>query len=465
MIHDEDFIQNLKHMAIFLDKDSDKKACNYIEYTINVENVIVFYTIFAGIFRPKYLTKFTTNYIERCFTMVVETNKFLELDSSLVKKILHSSELHITSELQVFNAAEAWINYNIKERIRFAKYLLLAVRLPLLSDAALNYLLNKKSSICEIHKCRSIVQSVLLHNKNSIYNQSSNSFTSRYCNQNMFNIFISEMPKDSKNLKQIDCKDFNSIKTYARSELDEKPYLALYLKGNVYIFVENNDEITIKKYVKTYFSSHWDYVMGLNYRVNFCACVLMNNIFVIGGRNFRNDLFDSCFQCDPKEHICVEAGRTGEVKMLSACTVFEGKIVISGGAVQTFFRVFEPTNTVEVYDHIADTWSYMPKMVRPRYDHSLVAIKNKLFVIGNISAACEVFEKLNNKFVSIKPFSMYFNLNDFSTVGAISIGNRIAVYGRGLSTIAFYDTDKDEWCEEECDYLKNIWKRWSKGFC
>ena len=69
--------------------------------------------------------------------MVGDTQNFLELDYFLVAKILASSDLVITSEVEVYNAADRWLKYKIEERRKFAKHLLLKVRLPLLSDNTL----------------------------------------------------------------------------------------------------------------------------------------------------------------------------------------------------------------------------------------------------------------------------------------------------------------------------------------
>ena len=82
--------------------------------------------------------------------MLAETNNFIELDFFTVSKILTSSELNITSELEVFYAADKWLTYNITNHSRFAKSLLQKVRLPLLSYHALHYLLNRTSSFTAI---------------------------------------------------------------------------------------------------------------------------------------------------------------------------------------------------------------------------------------------------------------------------------------------------------------------------
>lgn len=56
--------------------------------------------------------------------------------------------------------------------------------------------------------------------------------------------------------------------------------------------------------------------------------------------------------------------------------------------------------TVEVYDHLRDRWS--PRMIERRRGHSLVAIRNKLFVVGGTDQQghkpCEVMDS-SDKFV------------------------------------------------------------------
>ena len=58
----------------------------------------------------------------------------MELDNYYVNRFLSSSELDITSEVQVLKAANAWITYDYGKRSKFSKDLLLTVRLLLLSE-------------------------------------------------------------------------------------------------------------------------------------------------------------------------------------------------------------------------------------------------------------------------------------------------------------------------------------------
>ena len=51
--------------------------------------------------------------------MIVDTKSFIELDIKTVSKILASSSLQIDSEVEVYNAANKWLNCNSEERSKF----------------------------------------------------------------------------------------------------------------------------------------------------------------------------------------------------------------------------------------------------------------------------------------------------------------------------------------------------------
>ena len=138
---------------------------------------------------------------------------------------------------------------------------------------------------------------------------------------------------------------------------------------------------------------------------------------------------------------------------------FGAPCAVSDGIFKRVVQRFSDGNTVEMYDHVADEWSYMSSTVYSRYNHSLVVIKSKLFVIGNPRKKCEVFDKFTNNFVVIES-SPTVNARrvPLQTIGAISVGNTIAVFGRKPSTIQFYDTDKCEWYEESCEISEDILK-------
>ena len=129
--------------------------------------------------------------IESYFTVVAESNNFLELDYMFLKSILYSSKLHITSEFDIVRAADIWISYNCEQRLEFAKDLLLTVRLPLLTDPALKCLFCEYS-FCKVDECKSIIVGVVNKNESVVSKLPKKSFVIRYCDQNLLNVLVSK---------------------------------------------------------------------------------------------------------------------------------------------------------------------------------------------------------------------------------------------------------------------------------
>ena len=159
----------------------------------------------------------------------------------------------------------------------------------------------------------------------------------------------------------------------------------------------------IKKHSIT--SKAWENAVEFNYRKQCCTPILIDSLYIIGGRD-RNFLFHSCQHYDTKTLIRKKKSKLNSASFESASTVFKENNVVSGGFIQNTYR---STNTVEVYDHLDDTWSYVPNMVDSRHNHRLVTIKSKLFV---------------KNFGLLKKPSYDFSLVN----GAISIENNILVF-------------------------------------
>ena len=179
----------MKFSKLTLTENLNFKACRTIKEKRQINNAASFYQI-ASLFNLLGLCKATYNYLERCFTSVVTTENFLESDYTSISKILASSGLLITSEIEVFDSVHIWLNYNIDRRSKHAKNLLPKVRFNLLSDDTIELSLNKSTLFTKTGKLITINKQVLDCNENFKLHKSITNPTSRYCNQKMFNILI-----------------------------------------------------------------------------------------------------------------------------------------------------------------------------------------------------------------------------------------------------------------------------------
>ena len=267
-----------------INKDENLKLFDFIKDKIRKENVLTFYSL-AKLYKLDIISESNLLYIERCFPMVVETQNFLHLDINLVAKILSSSELNIHSEVEIFNAAITWLKYNIEERSKYAKQLLLIVRFTLLSEHALEYISKCYSIFSKNQKCANILKEVYT---NCLKNKSSSCYTSRYCGQNMFNFLMcggynSENKIVVNTVSKINGSNLNKTKLLSSMTSERSNFEAVCLKGEVYVFGGYDNANNLVKSVERYspFTDIWSKItLMYNNCEEFCACAFMDKIYV-----------------------------------------------------------------------------------------------------------------------------------------------------------------------------------------
>ena len=105
----------MKNRKVILEKNEETKITKVIKENISLHNVALSYFIAKMFYLPE-LSNNCFKYIQRCFIKVAHTKNFLELDYALVKNILTSSELHITSKLEIMKVADFWLKHYYDRR-------------------------------------------------------------------------------------------------------------------------------------------------------------------------------------------------------------------------------------------------------------------------------------------------------------------------------------------------------------
>ena len=443
------------------------RLCRQIEDKVNINNAIKLFST-STVFNHSNLSKLSFGFIERGFPIVADSNDFLELDFIYVAKVLQSHELSIDTELQVFNAAEFWLNYN-KERSNYAKPILSRIRLSLLSVPTLNNISDKESVFTKNAECVDIINEVLKHNKFKLeFHSTKITSNSRYCNQNNFNIILCGGEDDDTENSFNDVYSIEANNIGKVSNLPQMKNACAYFdmvstKGEVYVLGgigKNNHIKSIEKYSP--FTDTWEKVANMHdNRSEFTASSFMDNIYIIGGTlpnmcYTRNDSVKSCVKFNTKCRTWRQCAVLNGDRCQASSVVFEGKIVVSGG----FSWNAGSLNSVEVYDHMAGSWSYMPNMIERRYEHISVAVKNKLFILGGAEIFCEIFCEMFdtrcNKFIKVKPPPNSLTFDILRPESVISIGSKLAVFGNQTYTILFFDVEKEEWCEEPFEVTRKL---------
>ena len=83
-----------------------------------------------------------------------------------------------------------------------------------------------------------------------------------------------------------------------------------------------------------------------------------------------------------------------------------------------------------------------------KYYHSLVAIKNKLFVFGEWTEVFEMYNSITKSFAILKPPTPFLNTGSLMVTTAVPIGRKILIFKRFSTTITIFDSDKNKLSEK-----------------
>ena len=92
--------------------------------------------------------------------------------------------------------------------------------------------------------------------------------------------------------------------------------------------------------------------------------------------------------------MCNKSADLNVARDFAACTIFEGKIVVTGGE-----KYFKHLNSVEACDCYKKRWNFLPDMSIKRFYHAAVSMG----VIGERNGtSCEVFDSFSNNFTILQ---------------------------------------------------------------
>ena len=187
-------------------------------------------------------------------------------------------------------------------------------------------------------------------------------------------------------------------------------------------------------------------------RYDFRVISFKQDLFIIGGSYDYNKLLNTCLKYDVKQNKQNNIAKINERRSKLSCTVFNGKIAISGGF-DIGYQYNGFLKSVESYDHHKHKWILLADMEFKRIGHSAVSMSNKMFIIGSFNQRysvlpCEVYGKISNKFSCIEPPG----IDDMSISNVIEqpycVGNKIVIitgWYENTTWFNVYDVDKNSW--------------------
>ena len=436
-------ISAIKVVQLFPNKSLEKRINKTFVDSVNMHNVLSSYKL-ADIFNLKTPAEHSLRCIEGSFAVVADTKDFLELDYEQVAKILGRSALEIFSEVEIFTAADSWLRHNFVERKKYAKQLLLKVRVKFLSEHALKYVQRENSAFSKVKRCVEMLNKL---DKNVLKTESSSYHIRRHYNRGRFNFLTYENFKSKNNVTNvnlIDGRSFKTLKILAPMNKTRYYSKAVVVKDEVYIYGGYYDYCNTVKSLERYSfkTNAWDVVSDIfDHRYSFSACAFIDSIFFMGGNYSTNIITESCLKYDTKRKSWKKVSSMNEARRCSASVVFQSNIVISGGIGANR----EVISSVETYDAFADKWTQMPNMTIVKYDHKLVSSKNKLFVIDRDATHFELFDNHSNKFVMFRVPSLIFPPHAI-LYNVLSIESKLVFVHNGTASVCTYDMIENKWC-------------------
>ena len=437
--------------ANYLECETGKDIISYYIFEkLNLKNYIFFYKLTKK-YHIEHLNTFLCNVLLQQYLLKENVNLFYELNLQDLCKILSCSELQLSSELELFNAAVDWINYHPKERRKHMNVLLTFIRLPLLSSKILTDVIKNHKLCKSCINCKDTIDRAI-KSKNSCTNKTSNiQFQNRYysCKFENNHVFLvggiydisgTNNYEQTANFYTIDGNNSVKSKTTTKMQKLRNNCKAVAIGSKVFCFGGRDPQYNSLNSCEVYCrkSDTWNLVApfpGSNIEYC-CVCSFMNKIYVLG------DFWCNNWVYDPRQNKWERIKSCTISRNGASCTVFQGQCLVIGGRKNGCFG--EELQSVESYDHYLKKWTFLADVQVARYEAGVVTKRNKIFVIGGfLESTCEVYNSISQKFTYIAGLK----LNIHNCVNPIIIGDCIVVYDENY--IYKYDIEKNDWLKNE----------------
>ena len=439
----EERAHNLIATANFLLLPSLKTmAGNVLKEAVSRENCLVNY-YFAEKYECGELKEKCREVINSNFSVVMETEDFLNLEVKQVMEWVLSDDVIVNAEEDIFQGIVKWVSHNKSEREDHFLELLSQVRMTSVSqDFLLNQLpkeelivsnskigLNFVVDAMKIKLTETDEQAIqqprkclLTHTegiflcggrktlcyfpkKNMWYGVADTLFEHDHSTftpaQYMHKIYIfdggSHKMDESMARVMEYLEDNNSwaAAQEAAASIDITHYAVL--NGDLYALHLAYDGAEMYRYVAE--TNNWGGIKSLPF-VQRQSCIVTDGqfLYIIGGNTTRTSRYDSI---DNKfeELACVN-----ERRWYAFGAAMNGKIYVAGGRNSLNYSVL---SSCDVYNPATNEWQEMPSLMEPRFNASMVCFAGELYVLGGKNAGnereltVEMFDSERNEWIFI----------------------------------------------------------------
>lgn len=407
-------------------------AGNFTKDTVTIENCVFNY-YFAIKYECPELKEKSRELIHSNFSVIMETDDFLNLDLNQVMEWVSSDDIIVKDEEDIFKGIVKWVNYNKTERERSFPDLFLEVRLLSLSR---RFLFNELANNELVRHNNECLNFVLAGMKGTVLPSDSECVpkTARKCLETHRDVIfvtggimsfcyvpsediwyqLDDMifdhdghgviqfgdkvyifsPNNAKHREHTDnvteyfISSSNSWGAISHSHSFFKKRLSSVSKMNDYIYVLEVGDVSQEDKIHEYYpeDNFWEEMVCLPInRWGTCGVCDGQHLYIIGGTNHGEALITgTCSvsrlcQRGPLETVAA----MNEARHDAFGAAMNGKIYVAGGR-QRKERGCQVLHSSEVYTPSINEWQVLASLNVPRHSASMLCFKGGLYVVGGL---------------------------------------------------------------------------------
>lgn len=335
------------------------------------------------------LVRYTLNYCLDQFECIVKEREFLEVDDTILSKLISHDQLNVDHEFKVLDAILDWISYDQNSRMSKLDSLIKHVRFALVNPVCL---IEAKSK--EILKDSSFCRD-LIEEAKDLY------ILRRECPDKSPEIYADRYkPRSSVRAQQRiyavggwtnEFKPVSSVEKYnpyADEWIKVKPMsrprcgVGVAILGDSLYALGGHDGENYLKSAERYdiLNDCWyqDVADMQSERTSIGVVALNNYIYAIGGQVGSSSL-SKVERYDPRTNTWNDCASMSEKRLGAGVAVLNGRIYVMGGADQKALK------TVEYYDPIMNSWKKVQSMNISRKHLGCASYGGKIYAVGGRS--------------------------------------------------------------------------------
>lgn len=372
-------INNLLICANIFELVDIKEACvKFMGTNLNSTNAIFFSRIAVSNKLDQAIVDLE-DFICNNFSEVSESQDFAKLEAHELIKIIEKSEIKVSTEEKVYEAALKWVKMDEESRIAFLPEVLRKVRLSYLAPEYLVNVVSNENLIRQSIECRDVLEEAKNHQLLSLRSN----WTSKICNiepRQYENEVIYLICGSNNNLK-------NCIMAYkqrkwtevAKLSQEKKWFGGTLMNGKIYIVGGMvADEYSSSVEIFDIMKNEWSEGVESKTAIYAPGVASFNNcIYVCGGRgNYGTQSSVRCFS-EPRNEWKKMAPLNFS-RCLFKCVSLNGFIYAIGGR---NFDVVNQPDSCEKYCPIKNKWTFIQPMTIDRYAMGVAVLNEKIYAV------------------------------------------------------------------------------------